>query len=540
MTAHGGAGAVYGGAGTIYSRADNEPVGRVVVDNGGVIGNNTPLTSSEAFALTVSGSAVAQPSDASLVLGGLLVDSGGSFTHLSTQTNLEITVLGNARIETNGSIFADAKGYNAENAGPGSGTVTNSAGSGGGYGGAGGASATSAPGGARYGSATQPVDWGSRGGLPAPYPGLSQGGGDIPVRVSSNLTVNGFISANGNTAFFDGAGGGAGGSIWITARQLDGTGRISANGGPGEDSGGGGGGGGRIAVYSRTNQFSGEIVAAGGAAGNGAQPGENGTVLLTNIPAPQVVAQVPFELVYSTVDHLDLTFSSPMDFSSVSASDFSLDTPNGFLPQTSLQVAPINLNSLRLSVPTQSAIGYYELETGPEIEDIYGQPMATPFVDWFVIWPPTISGHVTDASGLPVPFVSLHPDGGLLADVADSQGNYSIAVPPGWTGTITPKRGTALFVPTTRAYTNVSANLTNQGFVLLNSSALTLSSQRQGSGLNLSWYGLEGVSYQILISTDLISWRSYGTAEIGTNGPMNLSLPFGIDPASFFRFSISY
>src|SRR5205814_4700193 len=44
-------------------------------------------------------------------------------------------------------------------------------------------------------------------------------------------------------------------------------------------------------------------------------------------PAPQVVAQVPFELVYSTVDHLDLTFSSPMDFSSVSASDFSLDTP---------------------------------------------------------------------------------------------------------------------------------------------------------------------------------------------------------------------
>src|SRR5262249_3307764 len=112
IEAHGGMGAVSGGAGTIYSKIADEPAGHVIVDNGGIAGTNTPLIAPEAFALTVSGGAVVHPSGSSLLLSDLVVDSGGMLTHVSTQTNLEITVLGNAVVQTNGIISADAKGYN--------------------------------------------------------------------------------------------------------------------------------------------------------------------------------------------------------------------------------------------------------------------------------------------------------------------------------------------------------------------------------------------------------------------------------------------
>jgi hypothetical protein len=537
IEAYGGMGAVSGGAGTIYSKAANEPVGHVIVDNGGVVGTNTPLTAPEAFGLTVSGSAVVHPSGAPLLFSSLLLDSGGTLTHLATQTNLEITVFGNAVVQTNGVIFVDAKGYNGADGGPGAGLVTNFSGSGAGYGGAGGASATGAPGGPTYGSPTQPVDRGSRGGLSPAYPDFCQGGGAILLRVSSNLTVNGSISANGKAALVDGAGGGAGGSVWLTARQFDGFGLITANGGQGEDSGGGGGGGGRIAINARTNSFAGAIYAAGGL---GANPGQDGTVLVTNIPAPQIVAQTPSGIVYSFIDHVDLTFGSLMNFSTAASGDFSLDTPIGLVPPSNFALSPTGLTNLRLSFPAQSSIGYYEIHAGPQIEDIYGQPMSTAYIGDFIILPPTISGRVTDANGQPVPFVTIRPDGGLLPEVTDTQGAYSLQVPPAWTGTLVPVRGTGIFIPEWRSFSNVSANLTNQNFILADPSVLTLGIQGQASNLNLAWNGLNGVSYQVLSTTNLVDWMPYGGVLLGTNGPMSLSIPAGPEPMKFFRFQTAY
>src|ERR1051326_1588363 len=110
MEAHGGTGAVAGGAGTIYTKVTNEQAGHVIVDNGGIAGTNTALTAPESFALTVSGGAVVHPSGSPLLLSGLVVDSGGTLTHLGSQTNLEITVLGNAMIQTNARILVDSKG----------------------------------------------------------------------------------------------------------------------------------------------------------------------------------------------------------------------------------------------------------------------------------------------------------------------------------------------------------------------------------------------------------------------------------------------
>ena len=123
-------------------------------------------------------------------------------------------------ITSNAAILVDGMGYNAASPGLGAGSAAtnNGEGSGGGYGGAGGASAAGAGGGGTYGSATQPTNWGSAGGIyTSADPNLSQGGGAIELNVGGILNLNGRLSANGMPGIFPGSGGGAGGSVWVTA-----------------------------------------------------------------------------------------------------------------------------------------------------------------------------------------------------------------------------------------------------------------------------------------------------------------------------------
>jgi len=77
------------------------------------------------------------------------------------------------------------------------------------------------------------------------YPG-GTGGGLVEITLSGAMTVNGTINADGASA---NGGGGAGGSVWISAVFISGNGSISANGGNGQSGwSSGGGGGGRIAL----------------------------------------------------------------------------------------------------------------------------------------------------------------------------------------------------------------------------------------------------------------------------------------------------
>jgi hypothetical protein len=540
--AHGGTGASPGGAGTIYTRTNSSPVGQMLVDNGGLPGANTPLSAPEAFNLNLLGHALVNATTPNLLLSGLVIDSGANLTHLAAQSNLDVIVLGSAVVGTNGSISVNGDGFSGTNGGPGAGHMLggdSDSGSGAGYGGAGGASASGAPGGTTYGSATQPLDRGSRGGLfqSSTYSNFCQGGGAIRLRISQALTINGLLTANGNDAFFDRAGGGSGGSIWITARTLDGHGYVTANGGAGDPYQGGGGGGGRIAINTRTNHFTGLAIAAGN---YGANWGQDGTVVITNIPAPTVIAQNPSDVVFYAVSNIDLTFSSLMNPATVAPSDFLLNTPDGLMNQADQSVTALDMTSYRLSFPSLDTIGYYELSAGPAIEDIYGVTMASPNVGSFVIFPPTISGHVTDTNGLPVQFVTLRAGPDLLPVVTDIHGNYLLEVTPGWSGTLTPSKGVAMFVPGSRGYFNIGADRTNQNFVMVSPVSLLLSSQPQGSNINLACYGITGVTYQMQCSTNLVDWYAYGSPVIGSNCQLSVSAPLGAAPRQFFRFVTSY
>ncbi len=267
--ARGGNGYIRGGAGTVYTRANSQPVGQVLVDNGGRTGGSTLLSSGEAFDLTAQAGAIISL-QGSRTFGNLLVASN-AWISLSNSP-MTVTVTGNATIQAGGGIMGDGAGYRGNQGtgagkyySPGSYSYTAGGGGYGGYGAAGGG--TMAYGGITYGSVVAPVDLGSGGGGYPSYGLGGAGGGALRFTVNGMLVLDGRISADGGFGIGEGSGGGSGGSVWLTVGTLTGAGTISANGGMGNGSGlygGGGGGGGRIAIQYNMDLFFGLTTSRGG------------------------------------------------------------------------------------------------------------------------------------------------------------------------------------------------------------------------------------------------------------------------------------
>ncbi len=274
VTVYGGGGAEKAGAGTIYSKRAADAVGDLLVDNGNVWGNYTPITSPQAFRLTLSGRAASYP-EAALTVARFTMPGEALLTHLTGQSNVNLHVTGDATLAAGARFAVDGRGYPiGDDRGPGTGARYDWGGSGGGHGGLGGHSRSGAVGGGYYGSLLQPTTLGSQGGNADGGVGTA-GGGAIRLVVEGKLTLDGRLSADGAGAPPNNAGGGSGGSLWLTVGSLSGAGTISANGGPGEWVDGGGGSGGRIAIYYSAKDYTGSLTAFGGA---GNQPGGAGTI----------------------------------------------------------------------------------------------------------------------------------------------------------------------------------------------------------------------------------------------------------------------
>ncbi|MFQ5493024.1 MAG: LamG-like jellyroll fold domain-containing protein [Candidatus Dojkabacteria bacterium] len=177
-------------------------------------------------------------------------------------------------VQSGGKINATGKGYlpgEAESpSGDGGDSAGTTGGAGGGHGGAGGEGAedgsnpSGTPGNA-YGSTEAPVTLGSAGGSGGDGGVGGTGGGALKIDSTGVVTINGEITADGETGQVgtdSSGGGGAGGSIWIEADEFAGAGLVSANGGDATSATytGGGGGGGRLVMLCDTlNNFSGTV-----------------------------------------------------------------------------------------------------------------------------------------------------------------------------------------------------------------------------------------------------------------------------------------
>ncbi len=530
----GGGGA--GGAGTIYFKTNSLPVARVLVDNGGWPGMTTPLENIANLGLTVKNGGVVAPIAAYLAVTDLRVDAHGGLTGSTTATNLDLIVYSNAVIAAHGTVSVDGQGF-AQGRGPGAGFSADEFGSGAGHGGAGGASVTIL-GGFPYGSLTQPFERGSGGGFgfgPVHDDG-SAGGGALRLRVGGTLTVNGRLSADGQTGWQDSSGGGSGGSLWVTAGAVNGSGQITADGGAGEWFGGGGGGGGRVAIYYRTsdpaNRFTGRLSAFGG---EGFAWGEDGSVLVSSaVETLQVILQSPAGVVSNAVNSIEIAFNLPVNSASFSGADYTITSPSRTLFGTNLTRSLIAPDRFRILDGLLTEPGEYTIRVGPDIEDFYGRPMSQSYTGAFTVTLPTIEGTITDANGQPVAGVLLKPTG-LSPVVSDANGQYRAGFIPGSNLTLTPTKDGLVFVPGSRSYANLTTTLTNQDFLAVDTIAPSVTATVRAAHLFFEWHGYTSVRYQLLGSTNLVDWVPFGSGVVGSNALIQLPVPIAGEPMQFFR-----
>ncbi len=527
VAAHGGLGFANGGAGTIYTAASKQSAALVLADNGGLVGTNTPMgaglgTPAGAFNLTVqNGAAVGPEVNFSFPeLGNLTIASGGVLTGLPGST-FDVIVQNNADIQSGGAVIVDGEGYSEQN-GPGAGRSSGLTGSGAGYGGPGGASSAIA-GGPSYGSVTQPVDFGSGGGFGNQNgPGLgSAGGGALRLNVGGILTVDGEITSEGQAALGDSAGGGSGGSIWVTAGMLAGAGDVAADGGEGQLYYGGGGAGGRIALYSRTNVFGGATSAAGAA---GYVAGGNGTIVISNNVAPLVVlSSTPTGTINNSVSSATIYFSGAPNPATLSGTSVSIVTPNGPL-SGGLSVTMLNSSTYQVNFLQQTTPGNYALIVNQGVTDLYGRPLSQVYTQMFSVSLPVIQGTITDGVGNPLAGVTLQNSAGFTPATTDTNGNYTLGFLPGTSFTVTPALANYTFTPPSMSYAPI-ASVTGQNYTGMSTLAPALTTSVNGNSLVINWQAVAGVNYQIYASSNLINWVPCGASYSGSNGPAQCSMP---------------
>ena len=191
---------------------------------------------------TVTIDGTSQISINSLSITGTLAHAQNGSTDANI-INLQIT--GGLTIDAAGKIDVTGKGYSSGGVGG-----NRPAGS---HGGQGGNFGTSDAVGPTYDSITNPVMSGAKG-------SMGNGGGVVLLNIGGTATINGNILAEGNDSTGQG-GGGAGGTINITANDITGSGTNSVMGGD-ANKGGGSGGGGRMAIVTAGSGFGSLVFSA--------------------------------------------------------------------------------------------------------------------------------------------------------------------------------------------------------------------------------------------------------------------------------------
>jgi hypothetical protein len=115
-----------------------------------------------------------------------------------------------------------------------------------------------------------------------------------------------------------------------------------------------------------------------------------------------------------------------------------------------------------------------------------------------------------------------------------------LSLTPTVTVQVTPSAPGLTFVPGSRTYVNLTTAISNENYLAVTTIAPSLALQFKTNTCVLNWYGISGVNYQTLFSTNLVDWLAYGGGLQGTNGPLQLLLPMDTNALEFFRVGASY
>lgn len=137
-------------------------------------------------------------------------------------------------------------------------------------------------------------------------------------------------------------------------------------------------------------------------------------------------------------------------------------------------------------------------------------------------------------NGAPAANVVIGVEPGISA-LTDATGQYTLSVPTNSSGTVTPSASGFLFDPPLRTFTNLTANLSAQDFLMSGSITPTLVMTEEGPLRRVTWTGLDGVTYQPQESSNLVDWTELGSPLPGTNSPLSFTFATTPDPQHFFR-----
>ena len=142
-----------------------------------------------------------------------------------------------------------------------------------------------------------------------------------------------------------------------------------------------------------------------------------------------------------------------------------------------------------------------------------------------------VSGVVLDVAGVPVAGVSMATNGTSAAAVTDVNGIYSLAVAPGFSGTLTVSKADHVFIPAQVQLLDVRTPVEANFRAVPGGIAPRLA---LGSN-DCSWAGIAGVVYQPQWSDDLIQWHNYGVPMEGSDPTALFTFRMGETNCMFFR-----
>jgi len=119
-----------------------------------------------------------------------------------------------------------------------------------------------------------------------------------------------------------------------------------------------------------------------------------------------------------------------------------------------------------------------------------------------------------------------YTDNGPKSVLADGSGNYTISVPSGWTGTVTPKKIGYQFIPVNKSYSNVQSNQASQNYTAAVCASCadkdTVGVFRPGNGalylrnLNVTGFADVAINYGLGGDYPVVGdWDGNGTDTIG-------------------------